>query len=246
MGTRRSTLAHDMDAPQFHRARVRATHAVSGDLVELVLDVDAAEVLEGHTRPGQFLEARLPGLGSAPFAIASAPSPEDTALELLVKRGSPLADALADAGRGTELEVSAPRGRGFDVDGFRGRDVLLFATGSGISGIRPVVHHLVRHRDRFGRVVLFFGARTPDGFAYLDELPTWERRAIEVVRVVSRPGAGTRWPGPTGHVQDALDALAPDLDEAVALLCGHPGMVRDVAAVLRSRGVPPDRVLTNT
>ena len=142
--------------------------------------------------------------------------------------------------------MSAPLGEGFDIDAFRGRDALLFATGSGISGIRPVVHHLVRHRDRFGRVVLFFGARTPDGFAYLDELPAWERRAIEVVRVVSRPPAGTPWPGPTGHVQDALDRLAPDTGEAVALLCGHAGMVRDVAAILLARGMPSARVLTNT
>lgn len=233
-----------MDAPDpFHPARVRAVREVAPGFAEVVLDVLDPEVLGRHTRPGQFIEARIPEVGTARFAIASAPSDDDAALELLVKAGGPVADALAAAPRGAEVLVSAPKGRGFDVDAFRGRDLLLFATGSGISGIRPVVHHLVRHRDRFGRVVLFFGARTPEAFAYLDEIPAWEQDAIEVVRVVSRPGPG--WKGRTGHVQDALDALSPDLGEAAALLCGHPAMVRDVARILRDRGVPGTRVRTN-
>ncbi len=195
-----------------------------------------------HRMPGQVVEIRTPA-GEGHFALSSAPAPDGRA-DLLVKRGAPIADAAVAAGvPGSALEMSAPFGDGFPVAEAEGRDVLLFAAGSGIGPIRSLVQHLLARRGRFGRAVLFYGQRRGPDFAYRREYPDWERGGVRVVLCPSRED--DRWPGARGHVQDVGRSLAfggLPLRGSVAFLSGMPAMVDDVRAVLVRAGVPPARV----
>ena len=198
-----------------------------------------------HTRPGQVVKARA-GSGEAFFALASAPDPGSTA-ELLVKRGGKVSDALvAAAVPGRTVELTRPFGAGFDVQDAEGRDVLLFAAGSAIAPIRALVQHVMSHRNRFGRVTLFYGQRHGAEFAYRAEHLDWERRGI---RVLLCPSADDdAWPGVRGRVT----AVAPSLafagsapEEAIAFVSGMTAMVDDVRRTLAAAGVPPGRVRAN-
>jgi sulfhydrogenase subunit gamma (sulfur reductase) len=198
-----------------------------------------------HERPGQIVEARM-GAGEAFFALASAPDPGATA-ELLVKRGGPVADALvAAAVPGRSIELSRPFGKGFPVEDAEGRDVLLFAAGSAIGPIRALVQHIMTHRNRFGRVTLFYGQRRGAEFAYRAEHLDWERRGVRVVLCPS--GEDDAWQGVRGRVQEVARSLAfggAPPDEGVAFVSGMTGMVDDVRRTLAAAGVPPDRVHAN-
>ena len=77
------------------------------------------------------------------------------------------------------------------------------ASGSGISAIRPVIAAVRRERGAYGQVTLYFGARTPDGFAYQGELKQWQEDGVKVLCTVSRPGT-SGWQGLTGYVQAHL------------------------------------------
>jgi sulfhydrogenase subunit gamma (sulfur reductase) len=199
----------------------------------------------GHERPGQVVKARTPA-GEAFFALASAPDPGATA-ELLVKRGGKVADALVAAARlGGAVELTRPFGAGFPLGEAEGRDVLLFAAGSGIAPIRALVQHLAVHRNRFGRVTLFYGQRHGGEFAYRAEHLDWERRGI---RVVLCPSAeDDAWQGVRGRVQEVAQSLAfggAAPGEAVAFVSGMTAMVEDVRRTLAAAGVPPGRVRAN-
>jgi len=198
-----------------------------------------------HRRPGQVVKVRT-AAGEGYFALASAPAPGGAA-ELLVKRGGKVADAaVALAAPGAEIEVSAPFGDGFPVEEAVGRDVLLFAAGSGIAPIRSLVQHLVAHRDDFGRATLFYGQRRGSDFAYLAEHLAWERRGI---RVVLCPSAeDDAWPGVRGRVQEVASALSwagARPGDTVAFACGMTAMIEEVRATLARSGIPPDRVHAN-
>jgi NAD(P)H-flavin reductase len=198
-----------------------------------------------HERPGQVVKARS-SAGEAFFALATAPDPTGTA-ELLVKRGGKVADALvqaAEPGRG--IELTHPFGSGFPVEEAEGRDVLLFAAGSAIGPIRALVQHLEVHRNRFGRVTLFYGQRQGAEFAYRPEYLDWERRGV---RVVLCPSAeDDAWQGVRGRVQEvarslAFGGVAPS--EAVAFVAGMTAMVDDVRRTLAAAGISPGRVHVN-
>jgi NAD(P)H-flavin reductase len=198
-----------------------------------------------HERPGQVVKART-GAGEAFFALASAPDPGATA-ELLVKRGGRVADALvAAAVPGRTIALTRPFGNGFPIEDAEGRDVLLFAAGSAIGPIRALLQHVMTHRNRFGRVTLFYGQRRGAEFAYRAEHLDWERRGIRVVLCPS--GEDDAWKGVRGRVQEVARSLAfggAPPGEAVAFVSGMTGMVDDVRRTLGAAGVPPERVHAN-
>jgi len=198
-----------------------------------------------HERPGQILKLHT-GLGEAYFALATAPSPRGLA-ELLVKRGGRVADAaIAGAVPGALLSMSAPFGKGFCVEEAIGRDVLLFAAGSGIAPIRALVQHILARRVSFDRVTVFYGQRHGSDFAYLGERLAWERGGVRVVLCPSREDEA--WPDVRGRVQEVARSLAfggSPPENSVAFVCGMTAMVDDVKATLAIAGIPPERVHLN-
>jgi NAD(P)H-flavin reductase len=198
-----------------------------------------------HALPGQVVKVRSPS-GEAYFALASAPSPDGLA-DLLVKRGGRIADeVVAAAAPGTRIELSAPFGKGFPLGEAEGRDLLLFAAGSGIAPIRALLQHVVAHRNRFRRATLFYGQRRGADFAYRGEHVDWERHGVRVVLCPS--DADEAWPGVRGRVQEVARALllaGSDPAGTEAYVCGMTAMVNDVKATLKEAGVPPDRVHLN-
>lgn len=198
-----------------------------------------------HVLPGQVVKIRTPA-GEGYFALASAPASSRRA-DLLVKRGGKIADAaIAAAVPGGAIEVSAPFGKGFPVAEAEGKDVLLFAAGSGIAPIRALVQHVLGHRDRFGRVTLFYGQRRGGDFAYRSEHLAWERGGVRVVLCPSREEDA--WEGVRGRVQAVARSLAfggAPPGDAVAFVCGMHAMVDDVRRTLAGAGVPPERVHVN-
>lgn len=228
--------------PDWHPALVAATSPAADGLTDLVLDIQDTPLVGTHAHPGQYVRLRLPGQEEGIFAIASPPDAQGTRWEFLLKDGSPLPDALIRLRPGDRVQVSPPEGKGFPLERARGHDLLLFATGSGISPIRSVIASIRHERGAYGRVTLYFGARTPGAFAYLGELHHWEAGDIRVVRTVSQPGA-SGWQGLTGYVQAHLGE--EPLDGVVAFLCGQAEMVQGVKATLQARGVPKGAIFLN-
>jgi NAD(P)H-flavin reductase len=163
-----------------------------------------------------------------------------------VKRGGRVADAVIARAVPATGWSSRPLREGLPVGEAEGEDVLLFAAGSAIAPIRSLVQHLIGHRERFGRVTLFYGQRHGAEFAYLGEHMAWERRGVRIVLCPS--AADDAWQGLRGRVQEVARSLAfggcPP-GEAVAFVSGMTAMVEDVRRTLAQAGIPPERVHAN-
>ena len=197
-----------------------------------------------HAHPGQVVKIRTaPGEGF--FALASAPG--QGGADLLIKRGGAIADAVvAGALPGRALELTEPFGNGFPVGEAVGKDVLLFAAGSGIAPVRALIQHLLARRDAFHRITLFYGQRHGAEFAYRGEWATWERGGVRVVLCPSR--ADDVWEGVRGRVQEVARTLSfggSPPGETSAFASGMAAMVEDVRRTLAEAGVPPQRVYSN-
>ncbi|HLM46421.1 MAG TPA: NAD-binding oxidoreductase [Myxococcaceae bacterium] len=226
----------------WHPTTVAAVLPAAEGLTELILDIGGTPLVGTHRTPGQYVRLALPEVGESLFAIASPPEPFSTRWEFLLKGGGPLSDALIQLKPGAQVRSKRPEGRGFPLTLARGRNLLLFATGSGISPIRSVIESIRAERAVYGRVTLYFGARTPQAFAYEDELQQWEASDIRVVRTVSQPGA-SGWQGLTGYVQAHLSE--EPVEDTLAFVCGQSGMVQEVIDALRTRGLPREAIHLN-
>lgn len=205
--------------------------------------------LEGAYRtPGQFLRARAGGTDKEAF-LALANAPGGPTLELLVQIPDPPDPAkpaarLAALGEGDTVEVTAPGGKGFFVEWERGRDVLLLAGGSGISAIRSVLEYVIAHRKEYGRVMLFFGARTVDDLAYRTNFEQWQAHEVEIEPTLSRPG-DVVWQGRIGYVQQAFAELGCDPARLSAFVAGGKDFSAAVTEALTTMGVDPARIFKN-
>jgi sulfhydrogenase subunit gamma (sulfur reductase) len=195
--------------------------------------------------PGQVALLRV-GDAQSHFAIASAP--EDDALEFLIKRtggaSSEVGDPFYGLTEGDRATLSSVVGRGFLLDEQEGRDLVFVAMGTGIAPVRSALRHAIARADRFGQLVVLYGARTPEDFCYSDETEAWQAAGVELRQVISRPD-GYEWAGQTGYVQSLLDNVLPTLTSPVALVAGSREMIEHTRDRLQEMGLAPEAILTN-
>lgn len=178
-----------------------------------------------------------------PYSLASAP--EDAAregcLELLVG-----VDASGQPGPhlslvpGALVDVEGPAGSfTFPPDPAERRFVFI-AGGTGIAPLRAMMRHALRraHRD----IGVLYSARTPDEFAYAEELQSLARGGqIELRQTVTRDPA-SEWTGSRGRLGRAeLEPLVHD-PATLCFVCGPPTLVDDIPRLLQALGVAPQRI----
>src|SRR6476660_5567512 len=110
--------------------------------------------------PGQVAILRVDGEEPAYFAFAGAPDDRD--LEVLVKQKVGASSVIYNMCVGDKIELVGIAGHGFKIDEMKGRDLVFVAMGAGVAPLRSVLRHVLRRKHEFGRLVVLYGARTPD------------------------------------------------------------------------------------
>ena len=192
--------------------------------------------------PGQVAVLAVHGEAPAYFAFASAP--EDAELEVLVKQTVGASNLIFDMKPGERIELMEVAGHGFALDEQKGKDLVFVAMGTGVAPLRSALRHVLKRPENFGKLVVLYGARTPDDFCYRDETDGWKDAGVELRQVVSRPD-GHDWSGPTGYVQSLLDHVLPDLKSPIALICGSLEMMEQTRERLSKMGFKAEEILTN-
>jgi len=118
---------------------------------------------------------------------------------------------------------------------------VVVAGGIGLAPLRPVLYWVLAHRADYGRVVLLYGARTPQDLLYRRELEQWRARFdVDVYVTVDR--GSQAWRGGVGVVTSLIPKAPFDPRDAVAMMCGPEVMMRYTALELQRRGVPVGQI----
>jgi len=215
---------------------VMSTRRETADTVSLRLATDDSALLA--CRPGQFVMVARSAFATPPISVSRV---HPDGLTLTIRAAGPATTALARLERGAVMSVRGPLGRGWPVEAAVGRDVVVVTGGIGLAPLRPLLDAFLAERERFGRIRLAYGARTPADRLYVDELDALARDGrIEVETTVDR--AGPEWLGRVGVVTHLIDADACSGRESVAFVCGPERMMAATADVLAECGIPPERV----
>ncbi len=189
---------------------------------------------------GQFNMVYVPGVGEIPISISGDPSAPSRLLHTTRAVGG-VTNAMRALRRGDVLGVRGPFGVGWPVTEAAGQDVVLVAGGIGLAPLRPVVYALLAERERYGKIVLLYGTRTPADILFRKELEAWRARLdVEVHVTVDR--AMGRWHGNVGVVTNLIPKAPFDRMRTVAMVCGPEVMMRLTAIKLEERGVPPPSI----
>ncbi len=194
---------------------------------------------------GQVVEVRAGG-ERAYFVIAS-PLAHSPSLELLVRAGrGGVADAVAEATQGGELDVAGPMGNGFALApaSSSGSRVVVCVTGTGIGAARPLLYALAQKRGSLEGVSLLYGVRTAAHVAFRDEIDAFVRRGLDLRLCLSdarAQGEAER----SGWVQHVLGDERMDLEGAVVYAAGHREMMEELRSVCAKAGLRGETFLTN-
>ncbi len=218
---------------------VRERTEETGDIATLVL-APADGVVARPFVPGQFNMLYAFGVGEAAISISGPLGPEGELVHTVQALG-PTSRALFGARPGTCVGVRGPYGTGWPLEQAVGKDVLLAAGGLGLPPLRPVLYRLLAERDRYGRVEVVYGARTPKHLVFYDELQTWRARH-DLRFQVTVDAAGRDWYGDVGVVTTRLPDARFDPSSTVAFVCGPEVMMRFTVQALLERGLGPDAI----
>lgn len=216
------------------RERRQETH----DTWTLSLDAEAQGI--GEFAPGQFSMLYPFGVGEAPISVSgdlTRPGP----LVHTVRAVGAVTRAICALEPGGLLGVRGPFGTSWPIEQARGRDIVVVAGGIGLAPLRPVIYHVLANRERYGRLVVAYGGRSPAELLYTDELLRWRGR-FDVELDVTVDAAGAGWRGRVGVVPTLLPRAQLDATRTTAFVCGPEVMLRFTAAALRDAGLPDESI----
>lgn len=192
---------------------------------------------------GQFVQLTVPGIGEAPFTPSSSPSITDR-LEITIMRVGRVTDALDQLKPGAAVGLRGPLGRPYPLDAFRGRDVLVVGGGCGVGPLRALLFALFEHPDRYERILVRYGAKTPQDLVYREACArSWGHDDRVDVVVTVDEGDG-EWHGHEGLVTEILDesCFGGDPSERIAAMCGPAAMMRFATKKLIEEGYAAEHV----
>jgi NAD(P)H-flavin reductase len=203
------------------------------------LDIEPVDGPAFAAAPGQFNMLTAFGVGEAAISVSGDPSGKR--LVHSIRAVGPVSKALARLGEGAAIGVRGPFGVGWPMAEAGGRDVVLVAGGLGLAPLRPALYALLAERARYGRIVLLFGARSPEDIVFRRELEKWRARLdIEVSATVDH--AMSEWRGHVGVVTTLIPRANLDPARTLALICGPELMMRHVAASLGDAGIADESI----
>jgi len=219
--------------------RVQARTVETRDSATLRLEPTGVGI--GSFRPGQFTMLAAPGVGEIAISISGDPAATPGVLEQTIRDVGAVSAAIQGRRPGDVLGVRGPFGTDWGLDTAAGQDLLIVAGGVGLAPLRPVILAALGDRQRYGRITVVAGARSPDEFLFCRQLDEWiARDDIRVEQTVDLPAAG--WAGTVGFVTEPLKRLPIDPAQTIAFVCGPEPMMRFSARVLTNRGLADNRI----
>ncbi|CAG0965861.1 partial Anaerobic sulfite reductase subunit B, partial [Rhodocyclaceae bacterium] len=118
---------------------------------------------------GQFNMLYVCGVGEVPISISGDPNVPQALVHTTRAVGA-VTKGMGDLKKGDSIGIRGPFGTNWPVGAAEGNDVVFVAGGIGLAPLRPALYQVLASREKYGRVVLLYGARTPDDILYRKQL----------------------------------------------------------------------------
>ena len=195
--------------------------------------------------PGQFAEISIIGKGECPIGIASSPTEEGT-IKFTIKKMGTVTSSFHNRDIGDTIGVRGPLGNGWPMEELKGQNLVVIGGGFAFSTLRSLVLYVLddKHRKDYGDITVIYGNRDSGEVLYRDVLEEWEKRDdINVVLTIDREEEG--WTRKVGFVAAIVKEVAPSPDNAVAIICGPPIMIRTAVDELVKIGWKDEKILNS-
>jgi len=194
--------------------------------------------------PGQFAELSVPGKGEIPIGIASSPT-EKGFVTFTVNRVGLVTRHLHNMIEGDVMGIRGPLGNWYPWDEMEGRNVVIVGGGFAFTTLRSSIIYMLDpvNRPRFKDITVVYGARSPGMLLYKEELAAWEQRDDISMHITVDGTDDPDWKYNVGFVPTITEQKITSADNAIAIVCGPPIMIKFTQPVLENLGFSPEQII---
>lgn len=202
---------------------------VSSEILEIIEHTDKEWTFRTKTdtskvKPGQFYEISLPRYGESPISVSGI---GPNYVDLTIRNVGKVTGVIFGYKPGDKLLLRGPYGNGFDINEYKGRDLVVVAGGSALAPVRGIIEYVYDHKEEFKSFKLIVGFKSPADVLFARDLEKWAQRLDILVTV---DGADEGYTGNIGLVTKYIPDLKIDIDQASAVVVGPPMMMKFAVA----------------
>jgi len=146
---------------------------------------------------------------------------------------------------GELMGIRGPLGNWYPWEEMEGKNVVIVGGGFAFTTLRSSIVYMLHpdNRSRFKDITVVYGARSPGMLLYKDELAAWEQRDDIHMHITVDSTNDPNWKYNVGFVPTITEQKIKSADNAIAIVCGPPIMIKFTQPVLEKLGFPPEQII---
>ena len=191
----------------------------------------------GDVKPGQFFEVSLPKYGEAPISVSGI---GEGYVDLTIRRVGKVTDEIFKNYKGDKLFMRGPYGNGFDIDNYKGKEVVVVAGGTGLSPVRGIVEYFSKNTNDCTSMTLITGFKSPEDVLFKEDMKEWEK-TMNLILTVDTAKEG--YEGKVGLVTKYIPELEiKDMDNVQVVVVGPPMMMKFTVLEFLKLGIKEENI----
>ena len=175
---------------------------------------------KGDVKPGQFFEVSLPKFGEAPISVSGV---GEGKVDLTIRRVGKVTNEIFNTYVGDKLFLRGPYGNGFELENYKGKELIVVAGGTGLSPVRGVVDYFSKNVKDAEGFTLIAGFKSPNDVLFKDDIKMWKNN-MNLILTVDNAEEG--YEGNVGMVTKYIpELLIKDINNAAVIVVGPPIMM---------------------
>ncbi|MBQ2689079.1 MAG: anaerobic sulfite reductase subunit AsrB [Solobacterium sp.] len=186
---------------------------------------------------GQFMQLSIPKIGECPISVSAQ---GDGWLEFTIRNVGKVTNVIFYKTAGDTLFLRGPYGKGWPVEKFLNKHVVVITGGTGLAPVRSMLNEFMAHPDKVKSVHLISGFKNEEGIVFQQELQEWEKCFHTIYALDNDEKDGWRTGMVTAFVKEIpWDEF--DGDYAVVVV-GPPPMMKFTGLELMKHDVDPEKI----
>ena len=190
-----------------------------------------------HPDHGQFMQLSVPMIGEAPISVSGQ---GDGWLEFTIRSVGRVTNVIFEKQAGDVLFLRGPYGKGWPVQEFLGKHLVVITGGTGLAPVRSMLNAFAADPDCVRSVTLIAGFKNEAGIVFQPELDAWKETFNTLYALDADSKEGWRVGFVTQFVKEIPFGTFGE-DYAVVVV-GPPPMMKFTGLELLKCGAKPEHI----
>lgn len=192
---------------------------------------------KGDVKPGQFFEVSLPKYGEAPISVSGIGAGY---VDLTIRKVGKVTNEIFKNYVGDRLFLRGPYGNGFDVENYKGKELIVVAGGTGLSPVRGIVEYFSKNSSHSKGFTLITGFKSPEDILFKKDMHQW-RESMNLILTVDSAKEG--YQGNVGLVTKYIPELKiEDMENVQVIVVGPPMMMKFTVLEFLKLGIKEENI----